>query len=92
MNKMKKPTLRQMMEEHKNADAIAFAQIPNKQDLEKVVRDTVDETINGKLLDLKQQQIEIKTHLSNQDVNIKWLIWIGGGIGTAIIGLIISKL
>lgn len=54
------------MLEHEVLDAQRFASIPNRGDMVKIVGDTVDVKINGKL-------IGIKNHLDEQDVLIRQL-------------------
>ena len=93
---MKKTTLKEVRDaqkDHEEKDIKRFAtlteKIPTKEDLTKIVGNTVDEKINGKL-------VELKSHLEKQDVVMIWLtrlaVGIISGVGLVIVGVIVNLL
>ncbi len=89
---MKKITLteiREAQKSHEENDIKRFAVLPSKEDIIKVVGDTVDVKINGKLT-------KIQSHLENQDIVMMWLtrlaVGIITGIGLVIVGVIVNLL
>lgn len=83
LNKIDQIILNQ--QQHEALDVTRFASIPSKEDMIKIVGETVDVKINGKLIALKE-------HLNNQDSDMQWIKWavkgVMAGIGVLIITVI----
>ncbi len=95
-NMKRAPTLKQMMERHELADNERFDKIPTRDDIVKVVGDAVDVKINGKLVGLKQDNVDLKEHLKTQDLDMQWIKYavkgVLGGLGLIFVGLVINIL